>query len=187
MILFAALLLAAADPAPAPVPVTVVERSETDGTHTLVFEAVIDAPASAVWNALTTPEGWRTWVAPVARQVDGTPDVIEASYNPAAQPGDATTIRQQFIERVPNRKAVYRTVKAPTGFPHFETFARVTHTAELEPIDSFHTRFRLTDRGYSDDAAGRQLLAFFREGNRETLDHLRQRFITGPIEWSTQR
>ena len=46
---------------------------------------------------------------------------------------------------------------------------------------------RLTGAGYPDTEAGRQLLGFFREGNRTSLEQLRQRFVTGPIDWSRRQ
>ena len=46
------------------------------------------------------------------------------------------------------------------------------------------TRVRLTGTGFADSDAGRQLLGFFREGNRVSLESLRQRFVSGPRDWS---
>jgi hypothetical protein len=42
------------------------------------------------------------------------------------------------------------------------------------------TRVRLTGTGYADTDAGRQLLGFFREGNRVSLERLRDRFANAP-------
>ena len=40
---------------------------QPDGAgRTLVNEAVIDAPVDTVWKLFTTPEGMRSWMAPVA-------------------------------------------------------------------------------------------------------------------------
>jgi hypothetical protein len=93
------------------------------------------------------------------------------------------SIRQHFLARLPGRLLVVRTVRAPQGFPHFETYARVTVFVELESVDATHTRVRLTGAGYADDEAGRALFGFFRDGNRISLERLRQRFVSGPISW----
>ena len=61
------------------------------------------------------------------------PDLIETSYAPAARPGDPSTIRQQILLRLPERLLVFRTVKAPAGFPDFDTYAKVVSAFELEP------------------------------------------------------
>ena len=59
---------------------------------------------------------------------------LETSYTPTARPGDP-------IDPPASRRAcpaallVFRTTKAPGGFPHFETYARVTSFFELEPVE----------------------------------------------------
>lgn len=112
------------------------------------------------------------------------PDVIETSYSPNAQPGDPSTIRQRILAAVPERLLVFRTVRAPAAFPNFDTYAQVISTFELEPLGERRTRVRLTGHGYADTEAGRQLLAFFREGNRVSLERLRERFASGPLDWT---
>lgn len=176
------LLLPAAAPAQG---VAVSERHEADGTLTLAHEVVVDAPQAEVWAAIATPEGWRTWAVPVSWIAPDDPDSIESSYSPAARPGDPSIIRQHFLARLPGRLLVFRTTRAPAGFPHFETYARVTHFLALDPVGADRTRVRLTGAGYADNEAGRQLLGFFRAGNRVSLERLRDRFVSGPIDWAT--
>jgi uncharacterized protein YndB with AHSA1/START domain len=182
-ILLAFLMLALGAPALAQ-EVTVSERRETDGTTTLSHETIVPAPVAEVWMALATPEGWRTWAVPAARWVEGEADVMETTYNPQGGPG--ATIRQHMLARIPGRLLVFRTVKAPDGFPHFETFRRTTGFIEIEPAGEDRTRVRLTGTGYADNEAGRALLGFFRDGNRISLERLRDRFVTGPIDWSRE-
>ena len=167
--------------------VAISDRREADGTLTLSHEVVVAAPAADVWAAIATPEGWRTWAVPVSWTAADDPDSIESSYDPGARPGDPTIIRQHFLARLPGRMLVFRTTRAPQGFPHFETYARVTSFFELEAIDAARTRVRLTGTGYADDEAGRALLGFFRDGNRVSLERLRDRFVNGPRDWSAQR
>lgn len=162
-------------------PVTTATSRRADGRHDLVHETTVDAPAADVWRAISTVEGWRTWAVPVAWAPEG--DIIETSYTPTARPGDPSTIRQRIVAAVPERLLVFRTVRAPERFPHFETYAQVTSVFELEPLGESRTRVRLTGSGYADSEAGRQLLAFFRDGNRVSLERLRQRFVTGPLDW----
>lgn len=187
--ILAFLLALAAAPLPAQdgLAVAVSERLEADGTTTLSHELVIAAPAADVWAAFATAEGWRSWAVPVAWDAPIEPDTIETSYSPDARPGDATTIRQRILARIPGRLLVFRTVKAPDGFPHFETFARTTGFVEIEPLGEGRSRVRLTGTGYAGDEAGRALLGFFRDGNRVSLERLRDRFVSGPVDWSAAR
>ena len=160
---------------------------EADGSRTLVAEVEIQASAGDVWQAISTPEGWQGWAVPLARTVEGEPDTIETSYDPAAPPGGPGTIRQLFVARIPGRLLAFRTVKAPAGFPDFETYARVVSVFELEPRGDRTTFVRLSASPYPDTEAGRRLIGFFERGNRATLDMLRRRFAEGPIDWSKER
>ena len=170
-ILAALLLIASAAPAAA-----AVKARAADGTHLLTHEAVVEAPPAEVWTAISTAEGWKSWAVPVAWAPE--PDLIETSYSPTAAPGDATTIRQQVLLRLPGRLMVFRTVKAPAGFPDFDTYSKVVIAFELEPAGEGRTRVRLTGTGYADTEAGRRLLAFFEKGNQASLDALKTRFAT---------
>jgi uncharacterized protein YndB with AHSA1/START domain len=166
--------------------IAVSETRALDGTRLLVHETVIDAPVAEVWTAISTAEGWRSWAVPVAWTPESEPDIIETSYSPSAAPGGAETIRQRILATVPGRMIAFRTVKAPAGFPDFEAFRRTTGMFELEAEGEGRTRLRLTGAGYPDDEVGRRLIGFFREGNRISLERLRQRFATGPVDWSRQ-
>lgn len=182
-----AALLFVAPAAAAAQAVTIADRREADGTLTLSHEIIVPAPRDAAYAALSTPEGWRTWATPVSWVPVDDPDGIEGSYNPQAQPGGTDLIRQHFLARLPGRLLVFRTVRAPQGFPHFDVYSRVTIFIELESVDAGHTRVRLTGTGYADNEAGRLLFGFFREGNRISLERLRQRFVSGPLDWAAIR
>lgn len=155
-------------------PIVPTVTREADGTQTLAMEMTVDAPAAEVWQAIATPEGWRRWAAPVARIVPGEEDMLETSYAPDAKPGDATTIRQQFVAWIPGRMLAFRTVKAPQGFPNFDTYRKVVTVFELAPVGPGRTRIVLTAVNYPDTEAGRQLLGFFRQGNAEAMAKLRE-------------
>lgn len=174
------MLLAAASLASAPVQaqnaVNADSRIEADGTTTLVHELLVDAPAADVWAAISTPEGWTTWAVPAAWWVKDKPDVLETSYDPADNPGSPSTIQQHFLARIPNRLLAFRTIKAPAGFPHWDSYRLVTSVFELEPAGR-QTRVWLTSTGYPDSDAGRELVAFFKQGNAQTLEQLSRRFV----------
>jgi uncharacterized protein YndB with AHSA1/START domain len=167
--------------------VAITDRREADGTLTLSHEVVVPAPRDAVWEAISTPDGWRTWATPVSWIPADEPEAIEGSYDPAARPGATSLIRQRIVARLPGRMLVFRTVRAPQGFPHFDVYQRVTVFFELESVDAGHTRVRLTGTGYADTEAGRLLFGFFRAGNRISLERLRQRFVSGPLDWAAIR
>ena len=185
--LLAAVVLAATQAAgepglaPAVSEVAIVSTTAADGSVTLVHEVAVPAPVAEVWDAVSTARGWTTWAVPVAWEQG---DALETSYSPDAAPGDPSTIRQQILAREPDRRLVFRTVKARAGFPHFDVYREVVVTIELDPFGDDTTRVRLTSAGFPHSEAGRTLAGFFREGNRSSLEALRERFVSGPIDWS---
>jgi uncharacterized protein YndB with AHSA1/START domain len=162
--------------------VSVTLATASDGTRTLTHEVVVPATPEAVWQAVATAEGWRTWAVPLARATAGG-ERFETSYDPAAPPGSASTIEQAWITRDPPRGASFRTTRTPAGFPHADAYLRVVSRFELEPVGTEATRVRLTGSGYAAGADGDVLIGFFREGNRTSLQQLHARFVSGPIDW----
>lgn len=171
-----ALLLAAS-------PVTEQVVTEDNGTSRLAHDVLVPAPPAAVWTALATVEGWKSWAVPIAWAP--TADMIETSYNPAAKAGDPANIKNQVLARIPPRLMIMRTVQAPPGFPHAEALASVVQIFELAP-EGDGTRVRLTGTGYTASAGGQAMLAFFRTGNRVSLEMLRDRFEKGPTDWTAK-
>lgn len=153
--------------------------TEGDGSRTLVVEALVPASPQAVWQSVSTAEGWKSWAVPAA-WLNG--DLLETAYDPAAARGGPDTIQQRFLERVPGKSLVFRTVKVPAGFPHAQAFMRVTHFLLLLP-EAGGTRVRLTGKGYPAGPAGDELLGFFRTGNQETIDRLAARWALAPLDF----
>jgi uncharacterized protein YndB with AHSA1/START domain len=167
-------------------PVRIEESVNPDGSRRLSHELVVPATPQQVFEAFASAEGWRTWAVPHAWQDQADRDVMETSYTPAAQPGQTGNIKQRFLVRVPGRLVAFRTIQTPPRFPHAAEFMQVTSLVELEPIGN-GTRVRLSGNGYPAGAAGDTLLGFFREGNRTSLEQLRARFVSGPVDWAARQ
>lgn len=165
--------------------VRVARQIEADRTTTMTHAILINAAPAEVWAAIATAEGWMTWAVPIAWTPKDDADLIETAYDRASHPGAADTIQQRITERVPGRRLAFRTVKAPAGFPHWEDYRNVTSLFEIEPVGNA-SRVRLTSRGYPDNPGGQALLAFFERGNAATLQNLRERFVTGPVDWTAR-
>ena len=153
--------------------------TEANGTRTLITEVWVPAAPDAVWPAVSTPEGWKSWAVPNAWL---TGDLLETSYNVAGKQGDPANIQQRFLQTVPGKLLVFRTVRTPPGFPHAEAFMGVTQSLELIP-EGAGTRVRLTGANYPAGAEGTELLGFFTQGNRVTLDRLAARFGLAPLDF----
>jgi len=147
-------------------------KVEADGSRTMTHKLVVKAGQAETWAAIASEAGWESWAVPVAWTSATDSDLLETSYDPAAAPGNPNNITQRFLVRVPGRMLAFRTVKAPQGFPHFDTYAKVTSVFELEPMDEKRTKVTLTGVGYAPGAAGDALLGFFKNGNATALEAL---------------
>lgn len=155
------------------------ERVAADGARTQVFTVDVAAPRGKVWTELTTAAGWKRWAAPVAWTVSADPLMIETSYDPKAGPDGPQTIRQQFDRLDPPNSLSFRTVKAPEGFPGFETYRSVVSTFTLADRSGGGTTLRFETGPFPDTEDGRRLYGFFRDGNRLTLERLAQLLSKG--------
>lgn len=163
-------------------PISEQVRVEADGTTTLSHQIVIAAKPDEVWAAISSISGWKTWAVPVGWVSAEQPNIFETSYDPNARPGDPMNIKNEFVSIGPGRQLVFRTIKAPDGFPHFDALRQVDQRFELMP-EGNGTSVRLTGTGYANSEPGKAVLAFFKGGNKASLEMLRQRFESGPIDW----
>ena len=158
--------------------------AEPDGDRVLQLTVVVKATPAQVWRAFTTGEGYREWVAPVAQidlAVDG---MIEASYSASAKMGDPDNIKNRIVAYVPERMLSIRNVQAPKQLPYRELFPQISTTIELEDLGQGRTRVMLTAVGYGPGTGFDTLYRHFEWGNAYTLNALKVRFDTGPIDWA---
>jgi uncharacterized protein YndB with AHSA1/START domain len=153
--------------------------TEADGSRTLVTDVWVPASEDAVWDAVTTAEGWKSWAVPNAWK---TADLLETSYAPGAKQGDPANIQHRLTTLLPGILLGFQTVRTPPGFPHAQAFMGVSQFFEFFP-EGAGTRVRLTGYHYPAGAEGDALLGFFSQGNRVTLDRLAARFGLAPLDF----
>lgn len=166
--------------------VTSCSTTTSADERVLCHEIAIEAPAAEVWALLTTSEGLRSWMAPVAAIELGVGGMWESSYNSDAEIGDMGNIRNRVIAFVPERLLVIQVAQAPTDFPYPDEVRELTTLLTLEPVDPTHTRVGVTMLGYRDGAAFDALYQFFDAGNAYTLNKLRERVVEGPTDWARE-
>src|SRR5690349_5860849 len=69
----------------------------------IVAEAVVDAPIAAVWNAWTTADGLRAWLAPHADIDLRVGGLMRSNYNAQGRLGDEGTIENRVLAYEPQR------------------------------------------------------------------------------------
>lgn len=157
---------------------------EADGDRVLQLSIVVNATPAQVWDAFTTAEGYRAWVAPVAAVDLRIGGDIEASYDPAAKIGGPDNIRNRIVAYVPQRLLSFRNVQAPKALPHRELFGEIVTTLEIEDLGAGRARVSLTAVGYGPGEGFDVLYRHFEWGNAYSLNELKKRFETGPIDWA---
>lgn len=158
---------------------------EADGTRTLRQSIVVAAAVEAVWAALSTGEGWRTWAAPFAQVDFRLGGIIETSYAADAQPGARANIRNEIVAYVPQRMLAIRNVQAPPNTPFDAATFQSLHTVVwLETAGARATRVTIAQPGYRGGDAYEGVLKHFRWGNGWTLEKLQERFDKGPVDWA---
>jgi len=157
---------------------------EASGDRVLQLSIVVTASPAQVWDAFTTAEGYRAWVAPVSvvdLRIGGD---IEASYDPAAKIGGPDNIKNRIVAYVPQRLLSFRNVQAPKALPHRELFGDIVTTLEIEDLGAGRSRVSLTSVGYGAGEGFDTLYRHFEWGNAYSLNELKKRFETGPIDWA---
>jgi len=157
--------------------------AKADGSRTIQLSTWLPAPPSEVYRTITTPEGWKTWAVPVAFGESRVGGLMETSYNPAAKPGDPGNIVQEFLTLTPERRASFRTTKTPEGFPNADLYMKTVTIIDLAP-ERAGTRLTFTHEGFGTEPGFAQLYDFFLKGDVQTLEQLRKRFETGPIDFT---
>jgi uncharacterized protein YndB with AHSA1/START domain len=153
-----------------------VAAASAPATRSFEFSGVVPAPPAAVWQALTTAEGWHRMGVPFAVvdfRVGGT---VETNYEAQAHLGQPDNIKNQIVAFVPGRMMALRNVQAPPSFPYPKEFATTATVFELKPAAHGATRITVTGVGYGEGPAYDWLLDKFKQGDAWTLEQLRASF-----------
>jgi uncharacterized protein YndB with AHSA1/START domain len=169
-------------PAQPPMAPDVVDSSyvTADGARNLQESTVIAAPVAVLWKAFVDPAEFKRWNSPIAAidlRVGGS---LEASYDPAKRVGDPDNIKHRIITFIPERLLVFQNFQAPHALPHAEAFQRTVTVVQYEPLGPASTRVTFSSTGWASDPASIQLYAFFKGGNAEELEKLKQVYEAKP-------
>jgi uncharacterized protein YndB with AHSA1/START domain len=139
-------------------------------------EGVVNAPVAAVWNAWTTTEGLKAWIAPhvdIDLRLDG---LMRSHYDPKGTLGDANTIENRVLAYEPERMLSIRVAKAPESFPFRARVGEMWTVLYFQPTADGKTLLRIVGLGFGSDEESRQMKEFFRQGNAFTLSQVQKRF-----------
>lgn len=155
-------------------PVTVERVSAPE--KALRFEVTVPAPLDDVWSAFTTQAGLQTWLWKDVRVDLRTGGDWIVQYTPTATGGGT------ILSFVPRQEIVMRAL-APEKFPAVRA-ARTTAAFRFAADGPAATRVTLLQTGWQAGAEWDAAYDYLARGNAQLLAQLRERFVSGPIDWS---
>jgi uncharacterized protein YndB with AHSA1/START domain len=165
----------------------VTDRSFTapDGERVLRLEIVIpNVTTKQVWEAASTSDGLRGWVAPVTEVEMKTGGHYYTNYNPAAKIGDEGTIYNTVLTYVPLEMVAIHVKLGPRIFPESVANAdRLSAIMEFKGTDGGVRVFE-TMTGWQSGEDWDKVYKFFQTGNAYVLGQLYKRFAVGPRVWA---
>ena len=168
-----------ARPGTTPAPVRLTSYVSAAGDRVLRHEVDVNAPPSAVWQAFTTSEGLRGFVAPVAGIDLRLGGRWEASYDPKAHLGDAGNIINEVISYVPERMLSIRVARTPPGFEHGDVAKAVWTVIEISDLGQGRSRVSTSMCGWKPGADWDAVYTFFEQGNTVVSERLRDYLSKG--------
>jgi len=159
---------------------------DLNGNHVLRHEIIIAAPLQEAWNAFTTTEGLKSFVAPVASIDLKVGGIWEASYNRQAVLGDPANIKNEIMSFLPMEMLSIRIVQTPPDFPNPELVKRLWTVIQFQEVEAERVRVVITMLGWPKGSESDEVYDLFNRGNAYTLFQLYRRFTEGPLRWNEQ-
>jgi len=164
--------------------VTNTSYVEPNGDRAIQLSIDVPAPRQAVFDAIATADGFRSWAVPVAAIDLRIGGIIESNYNASASIGDRENIKNEIVAYLPGRMLALRNVQSPPTFANSELFQRTATIIEFNIIDANNTRVTITNAGYGRGEGFARLYDQFEWADAFSLAELRARFERGPVDWA---
>jgi uncharacterized protein YndB with AHSA1/START domain len=148
------------------------------------LEIVIPATRQKVWEAVSTSEGLRGWVAPITDVEMKTGGHYFTNYNPKAKIGDPGTIYNSVLTYVPQEMVAIHVKLGTQIFPEsVATADRLSAILQIHDAGPGQVRVSETMTGWLAGENWDKVYKFFQTGNAYTLGQLLKRFTVGPRQW----
>ncbi len=142
----------------------------------------IAATLDQAWAAWTTREGITSFFAPDAQIEPRVGGAFHIYIDPLGEPGLKGADEMRYMALQP-RKMLSFDWNAPPSLPEVRQ-QRTFVIVRFEPIDAQHTRVSLHHTGWGDGGEWDKTFAYFDRAWGKVLGNLKQRFDSGPIDWT---
>jgi len=139
----------------------------------VVMDVEIDAPLESVWNAFTTTDGLKSWVAPLADIDFRVGGKWRANYDKNGKLGDPKTIVNTILSYDPKRMISLKATGFPEGFQFADVAKDTWSIFYFTPISKSKTKITIVGIGYTDSEQSKKMKAFFKPANKYSMDQLK--------------
>lgn len=139
----------------------------------IVDEFEIEANIDDVWNAFTTTNGLKSWVAPLADIDFRIGGKWRANYNKDGKLGDATTIENTILCYDPKRMLSIKATTFPEGFEFVDAAKETWSVFYFTRTSDAKTKITIVGLGYTDSEQSKKMRAFFKPANKYSMDQLK--------------
>lgn len=139
----------------------------------IVDEFEIEASVDDVWNAFTTTDGLKSWVAPLVDIDFRVGGKWRANYNKDGQLGDETTIENTILCYDPKRMLSIKATGFPEGFEFVDAAKETWSIFYFQRVSETTTRITIVGLGYNDTEQSKRMRAFFKPANKYSMDQLK--------------
>jgi len=155
-------------------------RAAAADPPSLEHVGVVDAPIDQVWDAFTTSEGLRGWMAPHADIDLALSGKMRTNFDAQAALGGPGTIENTVLAFEPKRMIAFKVSHVPEGFPFVNAIKSMWTVVYFDSIDAGHTRVRQVSLGFGGDDESQRMRAFFDQADAQLLQALQRRFSRTP-------
>ncbi len=133
----------------------------------------VEASIDDVWNAFTTTQGLKSWVAPLADIDLRIGGKWRANYNKDGHLGDATTIENTILSYDSKRMLSLKATKFPDGFAFEEVAKNTWSVFYFSTISETKTKITIVGLGYDDSEQSQKMKSFFKPANEYSMEQLK--------------
>jgi hypothetical protein len=154
-----------------------------NGERVQCLEIVVPATLQQAWEAVSSSQGWMSWMAPAVDLELKPLGRFNSNYRAGSKPGDPGTIYNTVLAYVPLRMFSMK-IGLNENFPKEVREANSLFSV-LTLEEAGPGRVKLSEMmvGWQEGPAWDQAWGFFDKGNRYTLQQLYKRLTQGPTDW----
>jgi hypothetical protein len=154
-----------------------------NGDRVLRHEVDIPASLADTWTAMSTSEGLRSFIAPVALLELKSGGCFCTNYTPGTKIGDPGTIQNRVLSYIPRQMLSAKINLVDIFPPQPRAENTLFLVMEFSERDPHTTHVKASLLGFGSGEEWDKVYKFFDGGNAYTFGQMYKRFAVGPKKW----